>query len=64
MGPVAVTVRFYGARANADIDNLCKGALDALSGIVIGDDRQVMNLLAYRLSGDKRTEIEVIWGIE
>jgi Holliday junction resolvase RusA-like endonuclease len=40
-GPVSVTVAFYGARPNADIDNLLKSVLDAIQGVIIVDDRQV-----------------------
>ena len=33
--PVSLVVTFYGARPNADIDNLLKSAMDALQGIVV-----------------------------
>ncbi len=40
-GPVSMAVAFYGARPNADIDNLLKSVLDAIQGVVIVDDKQV-----------------------
>ncbi|MGC2374256.1 MAG: RusA family crossover junction endodeoxyribonuclease [Solirubrobacteraceae bacterium] len=39
--PFAVSMRFYGARANADLDNLIKAILDALNGLAYTDDRQL-----------------------
>ena len=41
VGPVEVTIEFYGARANCDIDNLGKEVQDALNGIAFEDDRQI-----------------------
>jgi Holliday junction resolvase RusA-like endonuclease len=35
--------------ATADIDNLCKFVLDALSGILYNDDRQIVTLKASKL---------------
>ena len=43
-GPVSVDVRFVGARANADIDNLLKSCLDAIQGVLIVDDKQVVEI--------------------
>ena len=58
--PVSLVVTFYGARPNADIDNLLKSAMDALQGIVIVDDKQVVFVTAEkRASKDSRTEIQV-----
>jgi Holliday junction resolvase RusA-like endonuclease len=62
-GAVKVTCRFYGAHKGADIDNLCKAVLDAANLMVIRDDRQVMELHAYKLEvpdGETaRTEVEI-----
>jgi len=55
-GDVAVVVTFTGARANADIDNLCKSVLDAAQGMVFVDDKQVVRLDAVKAKvykGDK-----------
>ena len=55
-GDVTVVVAFTGARANADIDNLCKSVLDAAQGMVFEDDRQVV-----RLEAQKRKRTTVAW---
>ncbi len=47
-GPVVVCAEFYGARPNADIDNLLKSVLDAIQGVLIVDDKQVVSIM-----GDK-----------
>ena len=40
--PFTLSARFYGARANADLDNLCKAILDALNCLAYDDDRQLV----------------------
>lgn len=40
-GPVGLVVCFYGAHGSSDIDNLLKGVMDALEGIIYLNDRQV-----------------------
>ncbi len=40
-GPVRLFIDIYGARKNADWDNLGKGISDALEGIMYANDRQV-----------------------
>jgi Holliday junction resolvase RusA-like endonuclease len=40
--PFACSMRFYGARGNADLDNLTKATLDALNGLAFGDDCQAV----------------------
>jgi crossover junction endodeoxyribonuclease RusA len=42
--PFAASMRFYGARANADLDNLVKAILDALNELAFADDRQLVCL--------------------
>jgi Holliday junction resolvase RusA-like endonuclease len=43
-----------------DIDNLAKAVLDALTGVVWSDDRQVVSLLAEKFFGEEpRTEIRL-----
>ena len=51
-GPVLLAALFYGARANADIDNLLKSVLDGLNGVVYEDDSQVQMLAAWRMKGE------------
>jgi Holliday junction resolvase RusA-like endonuclease len=44
-GPVSVRIVFsLGNARRVDLDNLSKAILDAINGIVIKDDRQVVNL--------------------
>lgn len=43
-GRIGVTLRFCGARANADVDNIAKSMLDAMNGVVWLDDCQVREL--------------------
>jgi len=38
----SMSVQFHGARANADLDNLCKAVLDALNGLAFDDDSQLV----------------------
>ena len=59
-GPVMVDVRFVGARANADIDNLLKSVLDAIQGVIIVDDKQVVEIKGVkRAYKGKQTQIFV-----
>ena len=41
LGDVRMTCIFYGARKNADIDNLFKAVADALNGTAYADDSQI-----------------------
>ncbi len=58
-GPVSVLVSFYGARPNADIDNLLKSVLDAIQGVIIVDDKQVVQVSAGRVLKDKEPVTEI-----
>lgn len=42
--PFAMSARFYGLRANGDLDNAVKGVLDALNGLAFDDDSQLVCL--------------------
>ena len=48
----SVLIEFCGARATADLDNLAKTVLDAATGVVWHDDRQVDTLLVQRTEPD------------
>lgn len=61
--PFTLSARFYGARANADLDNLVKACLDSLGGLAFTDDRQLVCLsgchkLAVNADGP-RTELDL-----
>jgi|SRR3989337_1173333 len=59
-GPVSLKALFYGVRPNADIDNLIKSGMDALQGIIIVDDKQVMSVCAEKwVEGPARTELTI-----
>lgn len=48
--PVSVALEFRIPRKNeADIDNLAKGVLDGINGIVVKNDRQVIELTARKV---------------
>ena len=47
-GPVGVEVNFIGVRPNADIDNLLKSVFDAIQGVIIEDDKQVVSVKAHK----------------
>ncbi len=61
--PFTLSARFYGARANADLDDLCKAICDALNELAFADDRQLVCLAGcHKLPVDTdgpRTEIEL-----
>ncbi len=60
-GDVSVTMRFYRPAKRGDIDNFQKVAIDALRGIAYTDDKQIVELHAFR-QDDKhnpRVEIEI-----
>lgn len=51
--PFSLSARFYGARANADLDNLVKAQLDALNGLAFADDSQLVCIAgAHKLPAD------------
>ncbi len=64
--PFGLSARFYGARANADLDNLVKAVLDALNGgLAFADDRALMCADARKLPvdvGGARCELE-LWAV-
>ncbi|ABE61204.1 endodeoxyribonuclease RusA [Nitrobacter hamburgensis X14] len=59
-GPVCVELQVYfKSKASSDIDNVCKAALDSLTGILWKDDRQIQELHAYKLQDKLRPRIEL-----
>lgn len=44
VGDVSVEISLRRPRANADLDNRAKGTIDALTGLVLVDDKQVTAL--------------------
>ena len=46
-GPISLEIRAFRPRVVGDIDNVLKGALDALNGRYFVDDRQVVRLVVH-----------------
>lgn len=44
-----------------DVDKLCRAILDAITGIVIGDDGQVCELVAGKVYGDEPGAHVMVW---
>lgn len=63
-GRVAVRLDVVGLRANADLDNRAKVALDALTGLAWGDDAQVWSLRMERHAGPPGIVVEVTPWVE
>jgi len=57
---IAVTVYIYRPRASGDLDNRLKALLDALNGLVWEDDRQVVEIHAYRAEDKANPRAEVV----
>jgi Holliday junction resolvase RusA-like endonuclease len=54
--PFAASLRFYGANPRADLDNLAKAILDALSTLAYGDDAALVCL-----SGCHKLPVDELW---
>jgi Holliday junction resolvase RusA-like endonuclease len=67
--PIRVSVTFYFTRARTnrdtdkitapDIDKLCRGVFDALTGVCYDDDAQITEIHAAKFYGQARVEIRV-----
>lgn len=57
--PVAVTIRWFRARKAGDLDNRLKIVLDALNGIAYADDKQIVELHAYRADDKANPRVEI-----
>lgn len=58
-GDVAVTVRVFRAQRSGDLDNRLKVLLDALRGVAYGDDKQVIEIHAFRFEDKANPRVEV-----
>lgn len=58
-GDVALTVRFYRARKSGDLDNRLKAIGDALNGIAYLDDKQIVEIHAYRHDDPENPRVEI-----
>jgi crossover junction endodeoxyribonuclease RusA len=58
---VAVTVEIYRPRRTSDLDNRLKGLLDSMTGLFYVDDKQIVEIHAYRFEdkSNPRAEVEI-----
>lgn len=60
-GPVRVYANFYRPRKSGDLDNVLKALLDSVKGFLWHDDKQVVEIHAYRFDDkdDPRVELTI-----
>lgn len=58
---VAVTLRVFRPQRSGDLDNKLKCLFDALKGVVYADDKQIVEIHAFRYEDkfDPRVEVEI-----
>lgn len=56
---IAVTVRFYRALRSGDLDNRLKCLFDALRQVVYADDKQIVEIHAFRFDDKANPRVEV-----
>jgi crossover junction endodeoxyribonuclease RusA len=59
---IAVTLRVFRPQRSGDLDNKLKVLFDALQGVVYGDDKQIVEIHAFRFEdkNNPRVEVEVL----
>ena len=60
VGPVCLTVHVYRPQRSGDLDGRLKALLDALQGVCYADDKQIVEIHAYRLDDKARPRVEVV----
>lgn len=58
--PIGIEVRWFRRHRRGDLDNRLKVVIDALRGIAYQDDKQIVELHAYRVDGGDDT-VTVSW---
>lgn len=58
-GAVAVELAWYRGRRSGDLDNRVKVVLDVLRGLAYHDDKQVVELHAYRHDDKRNPRVEI-----
>lgn len=56
---IAVVLKIYRPQRSGDIDNPLKGLFDALKGVVYADDKQIVELHAFRFEDKHNPRIAV-----
>lgn len=59
-GDVAVNIIFYLKNNRNDLDNLLKGFLDCMTGIIYVDDRQIKEIHCFKEIDKKNPRIELL----
>lgn len=59
-GEIVLTVRWYRARRSGDLSNRIKIVEDALRGVVYVDDKQVVELHAFRDDDKANPRVEIV----
>jgi crossover junction endodeoxyribonuclease RusA len=57
---LSVTAHIYRASAAGDLDNRLKALLDALNGVLWADDRQIVEIHAYRHDDKANPRVELL----
>ena len=58
-GDLAVTFRVFRPRKSGDLDNRLKISQDALKGICFADDKQIIEIHAFRFDDKSNPRIEI-----
>jgi crossover junction endodeoxyribonuclease RusA len=59
-GDIAITLHVYRKMKRGDLDNRIKPTLDALNGVVYNDDKQIVEIHAYRHDDKNNPRVEVV----
>ena len=57
---IAITLKVYRARKSGDLDNRIKPLLDALQGVAFYDDKQIVEIHAFRFDDKHNPRVEVM----
>lgn len=58
-GDLSVTFRVFRPRKSGDLDNRLKASQDALKGICFADDKQIIEIHAFRFDDAQNPRIEI-----
>jgi crossover junction endodeoxyribonuclease RusA len=59
-GDVVLDVTVYRPQRSGDLDNRLKVAIDAVRGVLFGDDKQVAEIHAYRREDKDNPRVEIV----
>lgn len=58
-GDISITIKVYRAQKSGDLDNRIKPLLDALEGVAFYDDKQIVEIHAYRYDDKSNPRVEI-----